>query len=305
MPSPLVSIGLPVFNGEEYLATAIQSILCQTLNDFELVVMDNASTDSSAGIATEIAQRDKRVKVLSWNKNVGAAANFNKVFEISKGKYFKWAAHDDVLHENFLEYCEAFLSANRHYVLVHSNTARIDNLGQVVGEYSNEPDLDDHDPCQRFAKVINSNYFCVSIFGLIRRSNLRRTPLIGAYVGSDRNLLAELALMGKIKQLQHTLFERRDHPNCSIRKFQNEKERLHWFNPVLSAAGYRPTSRRVVEYQKSIERVPLTERHRLCCRQALQKWCETGYHHSGQRVAKLLAAETAMSQKLSNPKINL
>ena len=94
---PTISVGLPVFNGENFVREAIESILSQTFSDFELVISDNASTDSTQSICEEYQQKDKRVRYFRSPENRGASWNFNNTFHLSQGEYFKWAAHDDVL----------------------------------------------------------------------------------------------------------------------------------------------------------------------------------------------------------------
>ncbi|MEO1397469.1 MAG: glycosyltransferase, partial [Pseudomonadota bacterium] len=95
---PLVSLGLPVFNGADYLAEAIESILNQSLADFELILCDNASSDQTESICRSFAERDARVRYIRQARNLGAAANYNLAFEEARGTFFKWCAHDDNRH---------------------------------------------------------------------------------------------------------------------------------------------------------------------------------------------------------------
>jgi glycosyltransferase involved in cell wall biosynthesis len=88
---PRLSIGMPVFNGEKYLKEALDSILAQTYSDFELLISDNASTDRTEQICREYAAKDRRIRYYRNEKNIGAPKNFNRVFELSSGKYFRWA----------------------------------------------------------------------------------------------------------------------------------------------------------------------------------------------------------------------
>ena len=94
--TPRVSIGLPVYNGDRYLRETIEGLLNQTFSDFELVICDNASTDRTQDICNEYCLLDKRVRYYRNNENIGAGKNFNKAFSLSQGKYFKWAACDDL-----------------------------------------------------------------------------------------------------------------------------------------------------------------------------------------------------------------
>ena len=115
--NPKVSIGLPVYNGEKFLAEAIESILGQTFSDFELIISDNASTDRTEEIARSYAASDRRIRFVRQEGNRGASKNFGLVFELASGEYFKWAAYDDVLMPDFLTECVALLDDDPSAVL--------------------------------------------------------------------------------------------------------------------------------------------------------------------------------------------
>ncbi len=86
--APRVSIGLPVFNGERYLARAIDSVLGQDFRDFELIICDNASTDRTAEICAAYARRDARVRYVRNPRNLGAGPNYDRCFHLARGTYF-------------------------------------------------------------------------------------------------------------------------------------------------------------------------------------------------------------------------
>jgi len=109
---PLLSIGLPVHNGANFLAETLRSIASQTFTDFELIIADNASTDATASICLEFARLDPRVRYVRHPENVGAAANFNLVLELARAPLFKWHAHDDQLEPDFLERSVVALTAD-------------------------------------------------------------------------------------------------------------------------------------------------------------------------------------------------
>ena len=117
---PTVSIGLPVHNGAAFLAEAIESIPAQTFTDFELVISDNASTDRTPEICRSYTAADGRIRYYRQEANIGAARNYNVVFQRSSGKYFKWAAHDDLIRPTYLARCVAALEADPEAVLCHS-----------------------------------------------------------------------------------------------------------------------------------------------------------------------------------------
>ncbi|MDF3015351.1 MAG: putative glycosyl transferase [Thermomicrobiales bacterium] len=127
-----MSIGLPVFNGADYVAEAIASILRQTYQDFELLIQDNASTDRTEEICQEFARRDSRVSYVRNPENVGAISNYNLVFERARGRYFKWAAHDDVCAPTFFERCVEVLDAEPSVVLCSGQTRLINDDGSPV-----------------------------------------------------------------------------------------------------------------------------------------------------------------------------
>jgi glycosyltransferase involved in cell wall biosynthesis len=97
----LVSIGLPVYNAGQYLEEALDSILAQTFEDFELIISDNGSTDNTEAICWSYARRDQRIRYFRNETNLGAAWNFNRVFELASGKYFKWTARRSICADLF------------------------------------------------------------------------------------------------------------------------------------------------------------------------------------------------------------
>src|ERR1700748_1804909 len=99
---PEVSIGIPVYNGADFLGAAIESHLGQTFGDFELVISDNASTDGTEELCRGTANQDSRVRYVRQDENIGANANFNEVVRLSRARYYRWAADDDTLSPDYL-----------------------------------------------------------------------------------------------------------------------------------------------------------------------------------------------------------
>ena len=114
-PVPRVSVGLPVYNGERFLAQAIDSVLQQTHSDLELVISDNASTDRTEEICRSYTTQDSRVRYFRSSANIGACRNFSRVFELSRAPYFKWACYDDICVPGFLEKCVAVWTSPRMF----------------------------------------------------------------------------------------------------------------------------------------------------------------------------------------------
>src|SRR5436305_4413473 len=101
MSTPKVGVGMPVYNAERYLREALDSFLAQTYADFELTLVDNASDDGTEAICREYATRDDRVRYHRISENMGAVLNFRRAFELARGEYFAWAAHDDLRAPTF------------------------------------------------------------------------------------------------------------------------------------------------------------------------------------------------------------
>src|SRR5262245_40295511 len=123
---PLVSIGLAVYNGEEYLSDAISSILAQSFTDFELIISDNASTDRTEEICKTYADMDSRIRYSRNETNIGGVNNENLTFRLSKGKYFRLAAHDDVCDPKLIEKCVEVLERDQDVILCQTAIVNID-----------------------------------------------------------------------------------------------------------------------------------------------------------------------------------
>jgi glycosyltransferase involved in cell wall biosynthesis len=262
---PLVSIGLPVYNGGNYLRTAVENVLSQTYDDLELVISDNASTDDTAEICREAAARDRRVRIHRNDQNVGAARNYNLVFEMSRGRYFKWAAHDDVLAPTFVERAVEVLEANQDVVLCSARTGRINDRGETIGTYPSDTVWDSSSAPLRFRSLAFTPHACVAVFGLARRDDLAGTPLIAPYVNSDRVLLAELGLRGRIHEIPEDLFFRRDHAGSSLRAFPDPRQRVAWFDPKKSASFSFPEWQTLAGYAGAVSRAPVRGVERIRC----------------------------------------
>lgn len=260
---PLVSIGMPVYNGENYLREAVDSLLAQTYTNFELVISDNASTDCTQAICEAYEASDPRVRYYRNAVNQGAAANYNRVFALAEGKYFKWAAHDDIHAPGMLQHCVDVLERDESVVLCHVKTLIIDEHGKPYLEYLVELDTMAAQPHVRFGEVIGREHWCYQVFGIFRSSVLRETPLIDRYSDSDRVLLAELALRGRIYEIPTVMFYRREHPQTSTRKYVSNRDRMVWFDPNLRAAIYLPFWLKFKGYLSAVWRAPLAPQERL------------------------------------------
>jgi glycosyltransferase involved in cell wall biosynthesis len=104
-PNPRVSICLPVFNGESFLPAAIESVLSQSFSDFELIIVDDCSTDRSLQIIKSYAALDSRIRYSANTEKAGLFGNYNRCIEMSCGEYVKPFAQDDILHSDMRTAC--------------------------------------------------------------------------------------------------------------------------------------------------------------------------------------------------------
>lgn len=274
---PRITIGLPVYNGENFITQALDSILGQTYREFELIISDNASTDRTQELCRSYAERDPRIRYFRNGENLGAARNFNQVFELSSSEYFKWAAHDDALAPDYLEKCVEVLDRDRSIVLVYTPTQLIDEHGIVIGAY--EPDtkgFDSKKPHERFRSRISrirpqlpfiprKLEDADPIFGLMRASALNNIPLFGTCVASDQVLLARLALLGRFERLPEGLFYNRDHPQRFIRAHASRYLHAAWYGPARAASVFFPDWVLFSEFLLTIRQSRLTGYQRARC----------------------------------------
>lgn len=230
--NPRVTIAIPVFNGEKFISEAISSVLEQSFGDLEVVISDNNSDDGTEEICRYFADLDSRVNYCRFNENIGAGPNFNRAFELGRGEYFKWHAHDDLLSSNFVENCVAILDQQTDVSLVFGETVCIDSEGDEI-DWSSDlfmPPLELDDPVTRFEQAILTAGSCFPVFGLFRTEVLRRSSLLRPYYGSDRTLIAEAALLGKVlKAPDNAIFFNRDHTARSVARME-KADRAEWMN---------------------------------------------------------------------------
>ena len=229
---PKLSIGIPVFNGQEFLPELLDSLIAQTFGDFEILICDNASSDRTSQICCEYERRDSRIHHLRNSRNLGAVANFNRVFELSTAPLFKWAAHDDLYHEAYLGTCVRLLEESSDVVLAHTGTAFIDEKSELLpfeqetGSFidpkdgrrywADVPDIGDSPVAiNRFWQVLTRARWGTHMFGVVRREILQQTSLLPNFAGSDRAMLAELVLLGRFRCANEQLFLKRFHADVS------------------------------------------------------------------------------------------
>jgi glycosyltransferase involved in cell wall biosynthesis len=233
--TPKVSVGLPVYNGANFLRASINSILAQDFTDWELIITDNASTDDTEAICRDYAARDARVRYVRNESNIGASGNYNKCFQLSRGSYFRWQAHDDECHPAMLRRCVEYLdAAPTRVAMVYPRGELIDSTGKTITPVLDHIDSHDSRPHRRLARLLWDLNMCDPVFGLIRSDHLRRTQLIGPFFGADYILLGELAMLGEIHELPEVLFRLRAHEKRSVKANAKRNDLAAWYDPSLA-----------------------------------------------------------------------
>lgn len=225
---PCVSVGIPVYNGERYLEMAIRSVLTQTWADLELVISDNASTDRTETICRRFAAQDPRVRYYRNGSNIGATGNFGRAFELSRGTYFRWLCSDDYMGQTSIERCVAALEVNTDAVVACTRTLFVDGTGEKTWPYDAVQALLQVDACDRFRAAFEQDPWCNAAYGLIRRATLAKTALQGPFPASDKALIAELAMHGRIVEVAEPLFYRRIHPGAYSFAISDERDRTFY-----------------------------------------------------------------------------
>jgi glycosyltransferase involved in cell wall biosynthesis len=268
---------MPVYNGAKYIRVALDSILQQDYSDFELIISDNASTDETASICLQYAATDGRIRYFRNESNVGAAKNYQKVFQLARSKLFKWATHDDIQLPGFLRRCvEVIEKAPPSVVLVAPKTEIIDEEGKKIAEdwYVESIHTRHARPHRRVADVLLNVDWATAQFGLFRTEALRKTRLIDNFVACDYVLLLEVAILGEIWEIPEIMFQRRYHSEISTRVNRTQAEFLQWFDPSQKAkcvffprmrSGLKPRMRLGLEYARSIWRMPIPNSERVLC----------------------------------------
>jgi len=266
--NPVLSIGLPIYNGEDFVDQALESLLAQTFQDFEIIISDNASSDRTPEICQTYAAKDNRITYHRSPKNLGAAWNYNRAFELSTGKYFKWAAHDDLCDPSYFQKCIDILEQDDTIALCYANTTVINPTGEPTGQYTEDLHLQSPNPSQRYQQFhqrFRRKYKCNAVFGIMPRATLEKTALIGHYEASDITLLGELALRGKLTEIPEHLFYRRDHPQMSGRANPTATSIAAWFDPNNQQKLVLPMHRLLQEHIRAVSRTPMGPLEKVKC----------------------------------------
>jgi len=265
--TPRLTIGLPVYNGEEYLAESLDALLGQSYEDYELVITDNASTDGTADLCQRYAKRDSRIAYHRLPANIGAAGNHNHVFTLARGELFKWASHDDLYGRTLLERCVEALDEQPDLFLAHSYNATIDSHGKIIEPYDYRIPTDSPSAAERFRGLLHASGGD-DFYGVMRTEGLRRVKPHDSYHHADRTFVMDMAMQGRFHQVPELLYFRRDHETRAERANPSIRSRCANLDPKR-AKGFNPTARLLAEYALGyvglIRRAPISAAEKRKC----------------------------------------
>jgi glycosyltransferase involved in cell wall biosynthesis len=286
---PLVTIGIPVFNGEAYLEDAVRSAMAQTFHDLEIVISDNASTDRTAEILADLAAADTRIRVFHNATNLGAAPNYNRCYSEARGRYFKWLAHDDRMKPTYIAAMVEALDSQPDVVLVNAITDYIDEHGRQFATYDSELfRASGPAPVERFGEMVLRSHSCVDFFGLCRKDAMEGSLLHGPFHGADRAFLAQMALRGRLIQIREPLIEMREHNKRYTRIQRNVRDREGWHDARKRRGWNVPIMRLYREYIRMVMDEPMSPVRRLRCLAVLARWWASNWN--GIRVGVDIAS---------------
>jgi hypothetical protein len=231
---PLVSVGLPVFNGADRVGGAIESLLDQSFADFELVISDNHSEDETWEVCRQYADGDPRIRCVRQTTNIGANGNFNALFRMAKGRYFKWAGHDDRWDPKFLETCVRRLEENPQAVLAYCGEQYVDDQHGVERVCNDVYDISSGEPDSRYnqwmwAMEDPNDGRSDLVYGVIRSDALHKTRLFTNTLFTNQLLVLELVTLGTVEYVPEVMVTRSPAPHRTI------DQRIRRMDPTAAA----------------------------------------------------------------------
>lgn len=194
--SPVISIGMPVYNGLPHVRDAIESLLSQTFRDFEIIISDNASTDGTDRLCETYAASDRRIRYIRQARNLGALRNFTIVREAATGPYFMWAAADDCWQPRFLERCIREFNGDPDLVSVNVAPNDAASLNTIRDGYVG---LDEKSWRERISALFQLLPDKNARFYGVHKSEFLHAGLLEGFIASDWYVIAVMAKSGRVK----------------------------------------------------------------------------------------------------------
>jgi glycosyltransferase involved in cell wall biosynthesis len=198
---PLVTIGIPTYNGGKRLPRSIESIWTQNYPNLEVIVSDNCSTDNTAEVVENFGRNHPELKLVRQEKNIGQIGNYHFLLKAAKGKYFIWLADDDFLEPGFILRAVQFMEAHDDYSLASGRIQYWQNTTRDLLEHGFN--FEQNSPGSRIFHFYSKVIYCGILHGLIRRE-LTEGLTLNRVIGNDYHFVANLVYLGKVKNFEFT-----------------------------------------------------------------------------------------------------
>jgi len=260
-----------VYNGADYLDATLKAIRGQSVDDFELFIADNASTDATREIVESHRADDPRITIDVATENRGAAYNWNRCYARARTEYFTWACADDIpLSGKYEASIKLLDAAGPGASLAYTGTELIDENGNITSGYEDMGALDEPTPAGRLQRIVRDLHLVHPLFGVIRTDVLKSTPGLGAYKRADTVLLGELAMRGQYLFDPTVHFQRRMHAEVSMQGSDAAIAAI--YTGRADAGPMLPNARLLRGHVAAIWRAPLTVGQRVQCLRTLRRW---------------------------------
>lgn len=277
-----VTIALPVYNGERFLAASIEAVLGQTYGDFELVISNNASTDGTDEICRAYTAADPRIRYVVQPRNLGAAGNHNATLAMADTELFKWASADDLYARDLLEVCVRLLDEVPQAVLAHTWTAAIDAEDRVIQAYPYPLRTASPSAPERLRSLLRDGEDLPGAiraddqYGVVRTAVLRRVRPLDSYYHADQTWTAALALQGRFAIHPDWLYFRRHHDGRALKANPTVRSWTANLDPRRASRWRHPAVRLYGEfawnYLDLVRRAPLSRADKRACYRHLADW---------------------------------
>ena len=250
-----VSVCIPTYNGAEYVGAALTSVLEQTVSDFELIVVDDCSTDGTEDVVRSIS--DPRLRYFKNTERLGLVGNWNRSYELSSGRYVSIFHQDDVMAPDNIEQKVRALDENPSVGFVYSNVHQIDAQGKLLSEwwyFKPEPDENGVCPGGDFFETLLSgpNIVCCPS-AMVKRECFER---LGGFdprlpFTADWEMWLRIALHYDVAYLVEPLVKYRRHDGMETRNFVEARELESYYRAKSLALEKYPELVREVRAKRS------------------------------------------------------
>lgn len=274
---PVLSLSLPVYNSERYLAETLDNVLESEFTDWHLLICDNASTDGTDVVAKQYCAKDPRISYMRHDENIGAARNHNAGVAAATGEFHAWVQWDNLYDRSYFRRCIEALRAEPHYSCVYGSVQDIDGDGTRLQVWREDLRDGDSDVVVRFRDLTENDHMVFQFFGVVRTDVLRRTSMHASFDSADRLFAVQLALQGPIKRLDDVLFFHREHPHRMMNNAPSARSVYPVLDPVWIGRVPFPVLNIGRQYVVAALHAPIGPRDKLRCALAMRGWLRTNW----------------------------